>query len=113
MSYEKSGDPEATAFLPKAGDDDSRNPSPPVFLTKLPKLVVLMGLLTISCLQFYSPSHFDSCLDTTYALCSPGAPKIYTVDGENTQVECFVVRDAHFVDTGSLGTVLFPSISLC
>ena len=37
-----------------------------------------------------------------YALCSTEGKQIYTVDADNSRVECVVVNGAHIVDTGSL-----------
>ncbi|KAI4521922.1 amidohydrolase 3 [Schizophyllum commune Loenen D] len=40
-----------------------------------------------------------------YALCSTEGKQIYTVDADNSRVECVVVDGAHIVDTGSLHAV--------
>ena len=39
----------------------------------------------------------------TYALCSPDGDNIYTVDDIIPRAQCLVVRDAKFVDIGSIG----------
>lgn len=39
----------------------------------------------------------------TYALCSPDGNNIYTVDTLTPRVQCLVVHDGKFIDTGSLG----------
>ncbi|KAF9451279.1 hypothetical protein P691DRAFT_699657 [Macrolepiota fuliginosa MF-IS2] len=41
----------------------------------------------------------------TYALCSQDGNHIYTVDANNTKVQCVVVRDSHILGTGSLSDV--------
>ncbi|KAI5889720.1 uncharacterized protein SCHCODRAFT_02510687 [Schizophyllum commune H4-8] len=40
-----------------------------------------------------------------YALCSTEGKQIYTVDADNSRVECVVVNGPHIVDTGSLREV--------
>jgi hypothetical protein len=41
----------------------------------------------------------------SYILCSPpGTTRIYTVDDNNTKVECLVVRDERIIDTGALSS---------
>lgn len=42
----------------------------------------------------------------TYAVCSQNGERIYTVDANNTKVQCIVVNKAHIADTGTLCT--FP-----
>lgn len=41
----------------------------------------------------------------SYALCTPDGKGIYTVDGNNSLVECILVRQGHIVDSGDLGNV--------
>lgn len=42
-------------------------------------------------------------LEDTYALCSRYAPAIYTVDQQNTKVQCLLVRAGNILSTGTLG----------
>ena len=47
---------------------------------------------------------FRSAEPAAYALCSPrGTTNVYTVDANDTKVQCLVVRDERFVHTGTYG----------
>lgn len=50
----------------------------------------------------WAAMHLSASTARTYALCSQDGDRIYTVDANNTNVACVVVRDAHILDTGSL-----------
>lgn len=54
--------------------------------------------------SLWAAVRFSSQTPGTYALCSQDGNYIYTVDVNNTNVQCVVVRDAHILDTGSLCT---------
>ncbi|KAG5636359.1 hypothetical protein H0H81_008307 [Sphagnurus paluster] len=58
----------------------------------------LIVLLTSS----YLFADYRSSTPDSYALCSRDSDKVYTVDGENSQTQCIVVRGAFIVDRGSL-----------
>ena len=48
-----------------------------------------------------------------YILCSPpGTARIYTIDDNNTKVECFVVKDEHIIDAGAFDTSINLVIKL-
>jgi hypothetical protein len=64
--------------------------------------IIVLASLAFSALLLYYPMSPKS-LSTSYALCSRDGLHIYTVDDENTRVQCLVVHKAHVVDTGSLG----------
>lgn len=100
---EKFEDPEATHVLFTLGDEGKLS-TKSALRKVLPRLAALTALMSIPLLHSCLP---NSGLDNGYALCTSGAPAVYTVDGNNTKVECFVVRGSHFVDTGSLGTADF------
>jgi len=60
----------------------------------------------------YNATWNDRSLPETYALCSrDGAKSIYTVDMENTRVECLLVRGSSVVGSGDLGGLFIYSSS--
>jgi len=62
----------------------------------------------------YNTTQDDRSLPETYALCSrDGAKTIYTVDMENTRVECLLVRGSSVVGSGDLGGLFIYSSSSC
>ena len=71
---------------------------------------VLLAAIALSYIAFdYSSA--PSNLPEAYALCSRGR-KIYTVDSENTLVECILVNGTRVVDSGDLGMSPFTLIFL-
>lgn len=58
---------------------------------------------TIFSFVVYYVLHSDTQLPETYALCSSDGRNIYTVDNDNTIVECILVHKSHIADTGNLG----------
>jgi hypothetical protein len=64
--------------------------------------ITLAVAVLLSFVAFNSPWNSRS-LPQTYALCSRGGKKVYTVDVENTQVECLLVSGSHIVGSGDLG----------
>lgn len=62
--------------------------------------------VVISFVAYYysSWSAIEDTMPETYALCSSeGTADIYTVDENNTSVECILVRGSWIVDSGGLG----------
>lgn len=53
----------------------------------------------------YQVTHQGNHLLATYALCSSGGTNIYTVDENNTSVECVLIHNSRIVDTGQLGAL--------
>jgi len=62
---------------------------------------LLLALIPIF-FALYATTRPSKSLPTSYALCSNHAGGIYTVDGNNTRVECIVVDGPYIVNTGSL-----------
>ena len=67
------------------------------------RYLLILVSLSISAFVFWRSSPSVSATPGTYALCSPDGDNIYTVDDSTPRVQCLVVRDDSFVDTGSLG----------
>ena len=65
----------------------------------------LLALVSISITAFFilRLSFADTDIPQTYGLCSPDGTNIYTVDALTPRVQCLVVQDGKFVDTGSVG----------
>ncbi|KDQ57712.1 hypothetical protein JAAARDRAFT_35398 [Jaapia argillacea MUCL 33604] len=74
--------------------------------TKSPKTIVLvlLGSVLIS-LVLVSYRSSTKTLPESYALCSHEEDGIYTVDGEDSRVQCLVVHQAQVFDRGSLDDV--------
>ncbi|KAL0956102.1 hypothetical protein HGRIS_002270 [Hohenbuehelia grisea] len=75
--------------------------------TKTPysRMVWILGtsaILAIGLARWYPRYVSTGPLPETYALCTPEANKIYTVDDITPQVQCIVVDSAFIVDTGDL-----------
>ncbi|TRM69760.1 amidohydrolase family-domain-containing protein [Schizophyllum amplum] len=67
-------------------------------------LPVAAAALAVSCIAIYI-SKQAPLKDGPYALCSREGKNIYTVDQENSRVQCIVVDGAYVVDSGSLHEV--------
>ncbi|KAI0344613.1 hypothetical protein BDW22DRAFT_1354713 [Trametopsis cervina] len=63
---------------------------------------LLLLSFALSAAYLYTNHRTPSIPPSTYALCSPDGPKIYTVDEATHNVECLVVQNEVFVDAGSL-----------
>lgn len=65
----------------------------------------LLALVSLSISAFFilRRSFAATEIPQTYALCSPDGSNIYTVDALTPRVQCLVVHDGKFIDTGSLG----------
>ncbi|KIJ67588.1 hypothetical protein HYDPIDRAFT_149313 [Hydnomerulius pinastri MD-312] len=66
--------------------------------------LIFLVSLALSLAFWYYPNG-PAALSESYAVCSRTGAKIYTVDDNNTVLQCLVVRDALIVDTGSLADV--------
>ncbi len=63
---------------------------------------LLLALIPIF-FALYATTRPSKSLPASYALCSNHVGRIYTVDANNTQIECIVVDGPYIVNTGSLG----------
>jgi hypothetical protein len=95
-----------------AKQSDKPNGVHPPRSTRIPKFSARFnGLFVLALLGAVWATVRSSSFGTDiHALCSPDGDRIYTVDGNNTSVQCVVVRDSHIVDTGSLGERLSGDI---
>lgn len=59
---------------------------------------VLLAVTLIVYAYFQSPEAVSS----SYAICSKDGKRIYTVDAQNSQTQCIVIRGSFIVDTGLL-----------
>ncbi|KZT19709.1 hypothetical protein NEOLEDRAFT_1141709 [Neolentinus lepideus HHB14362 ss-1] len=66
-------------------------------------LLLLLSLTLTSIVVVFRPTSND--LPASYAICSRDGNGIYTVDAQNTRVQCMVVRGATIIDTGSLDAI--------
>ncbi|KAL1665932.1 amidohydrolase family-domain-containing protein [Schizophyllum commune] len=72
---------------------------------RLPQLISV-ALVAVALSYFAMDLRKDAKgVEGPYALCSTEGKQIYTVDADNSRVECVVVNGAHVVDTGSLPLV--------
>ena len=62
---------------------------------------LLYAVVALSTLAYFSPRH-DSNIFGTYAVCAGKRKGIFTVDEQNTQVDCMLVEGPFVRDTGSL-----------
>ncbi|KAJ7354162.1 amidohydrolase family-domain-containing protein [Mycena albidolilacea] len=85
---------------------DSTNVPPNSSPTKPISTSVILGFsVVVSAFAIYFSGVLSpSPTSTAYALCSRHAGNIYTVDQNNSQVDCIVVHDSVIVDTGSLAS---------
>ena len=68
-----------------------------------PRHLLALVSLSISAFFIFRSSFGTREAPHSYALCSPDGDNIYTVDDVTPRVQCLVVHDGMFVDTGSLG----------
>lgn len=89
---------------PKAPND--RKIVPPILNTNVSLLK--MGVLAVAVSMIgYLISSGRQPAQETYALCTPNAKGIYTVDSDNSLVECILIHEGYIVDSGDLGDVPF------
>ena len=69
----------------------------------LPHWIIVLGIVSLGLAGFIAmkPGSLTA-VHGAYALCSKEANKVYTVDGNNTQTQCIVVKNGYIVNTGSL-----------
>ncbi|KJA23395.1 hypothetical protein HYPSUDRAFT_39875 [Hypholoma sublateritium FD-334 SS-4] len=65
---------------------------------------ILVATIALSFVAYQVTRQEDHVL-TTYALCSSGGANIYTVDENNTSVECVLIHNSRIVDTGDLASI--------
>ncbi|TFK44025.1 amidohydrolase family-domain-containing protein [Crucibulum laeve] len=83
-----------------APQDKSSQPRKTSYTSKL-----LVTAITLSALAFLVSRDQSGTLDT-YTLCSnSGSQDIYTVDAQNTKVQCIVVKNGWITDSGLLGDI--------
>lgn len=69
---------------------------------------LLYAVVALSTLAYLSPRD-DSNFSRTYAVCAGKRKGIFTVDEQNTQVDCMLVEGPYVRDTGSL-RALSPAV---
>ncbi|KAH8119350.1 amidohydrolase family-domain-containing protein [Phellopilus nigrolimitatus] len=69
-------------------------------------LVILAGSALLATASWmYTSSVEDDALQESYALCSPNGRAIYTVDDNNSKVQCLLVHNDRILETGSFDEV--------
>ena len=72
------------------------------FIKDLIRAVIIAYCIFHFALRTYLPNFYSLSPASSYILCSPpGAPQIYTVDNDDSRVECMAVSGNFIVDTGS------------
>ncbi|KAJ7065050.1 amidohydrolase family-domain-containing protein [Mycena amicta] len=66
------------------------------------RLLIFFGAVALSTLLFLFPKFSEMDYKAPYVLCSTDELKIFTVDGQNTQVQCFLVHESMILSTGPL-----------
>jgi hypothetical protein len=90
---------------PKKEPDSKRPPpiQPPVTTAARGFILVVSLALSVSLLLYLRNFHFSSPA-TSYTLCSPlGTKQIYTVDHDDSRVECMAVSGDLIIETGAHG----------
>ncbi|KAG6819678.1 hypothetical protein H0H93_009711 [Arthromyces matolae] len=72
------------------------------------QLLLATAVLLVAVLAFIDPHFLTNGPPSRYALCSHEGNKIYTVDADNSQVECIVISGSYVADRGSLGIFSLP-----
>ena len=67
---------------------------------------ILMAATVLSFVA-YQVTRQETYLPASYALCSSEGTNIYTVDENNTSVECVLIHNSRIVDSGDLGALFF------
>jgi hypothetical protein len=73
--------------------------------SSLSRTKVLVGAVVVFSAIAFLPRRDSGKLPSSYALCSRSGKGIYTVDANNSQQQCLVVHEEHFVDTGNLSEI--------
>lgn len=93
-------------LTPEASDEKaalhSLGPATAVRRGTAGRYLLLFVSLSISAFIFLRNPYSTSDLPQTYALCSPDGANIYTVAQNVPRVQCIVIQDETFADTGSL-----------
>jgi len=78
-------------------------------LTRYSALVCLFLLACLLAISALHESNDQSSSEQFYAICSEeGTKAIYTVDKDNTSVQCALVKGGKFLDTGDLSSCYDP-----
>ena len=86
---------------------DSSKKAPPRRISASLKHLISVGTLAIGLLVFRNFGRKSGPLPHgTYALCSPSGQNIYTVDSQNSKVQCIVVENSRISDLGPLRSLL-------
>lgn len=96
----------STTGRARPGDSSSRSKSTPFRFSTASLLEILAGSAFLAAVSFFfvgAPEKNETPLPETYALCSRGGPKIYTVDDNNSKAECLVIQGSIIIDVGRKG----------